>query len=1079
MAKILCLNDANFCAAAEDWSLMMYDFSVAQKTYSVAGTHVRNDDHTDIITSICAVRSLGLYLTSSRDRSIKVWDMYNMLIREIKFDSVIESLSIASIKGDILFGIGNRLDFIPFSAYLPPGYIKAVKSMAVDAEISEPAVPFDEDYDFFQNYRAKISLDDILMVDEKFEVHQERQRATKLDAKNDAIFRPGSFKSGWKSSPSHEQKDMNTLDLGDGKKSESDTKCDTVITARPESAEKFEQENADPASDSHMLTAESLNNSCLPLTSGGFSDICREIKSVSYADLPLLSEAGPFSPLPEYGGLSSTELLLEAKGEECERLSGIDLGGVLHEQLPIESEDSVNTPIVPEEVETVAPKTDVQVVVISQSPYARKSPTLTNAQHVMYIAPDGQIPNSILGRKVAHWKENHDGFQILKTLFPKKWGGKKKIDEEAKGVDNSKKGLSYRDKLRIMLEAKEREEREAAEAKERELAAEIDQEGYEEEDIESSSLDISGRSRIPRHEYHFKALAPVKKVEKYPLIIQQAMAYSWFPLDQIFHAQDQSDKDAMVPKHLKVEAKSEVILPIVIDCFKSLATTSASQKIEMIEFMSWLLEEFGLNDNTNIIRSFCRCVQNFIYADKDDVEVETLMDKILDMIVKYGTLQMELIPTLLMLTGSPLPKLRQRGIQGLSSIGATRADSKHAINILSEFYNSVCKELYPSAAQNTNTLEYRNQIMSFLRKNLRKYLIKSSKDPIMTKKLKDLNEFGLINRNKKEGDVDEDDEEEEAGKDLIPRMDFVPLPTKNKSSRRGSVAVSALGGSRRPTLLGNQIQRRTSMNPSMSPSIKTSLAVKEEVNSGKEARRKSVAFQILEENEETRAATAEAVVEEKIAPEQAEPVPRISTTDRSPTLILQNPSFQDFVAVLNFYVKNIEDKLAREESLRLAKIARESTEAEEARREHERQLALIEFMKKKDAERERRTQERKERIRDLHAKRQTEPLPKIKKSGPRELFTGSFPPLSATMSGRSATGLQMHMLKMNKSMPVENINLIPFLETDTSPKSRPRTAQSDAIEDAAQESDYRTYRTGRKYCVFSFAEPEPEPEPKK
>jgi hypothetical protein len=43
--------------------------------------HQRSDDHVDTITNICGLESFGLFYSSSRDGTIKVWDMSNSLIK--------------------------------------------------------------------------------------------------------------------------------------------------------------------------------------------------------------------------------------------------------------------------------------------------------------------------------------------------------------------------------------------------------------------------------------------------------------------------------------------------------------------------------------------------------------------------------------------------------------------------------------------------------------------------------------------------------------------------------------------------------------------------------------------------------------------------------------------------------------------------------------------------------------------------------------------------------------------------------------------------------------------------------------
>jgi WD40 repeat protein len=47
-------------------------------------SHNRSDDHSDVITAIMSIRKLGLFVTTSRDSTLRVWDMYNTLVRYVE-----------------------------------------------------------------------------------------------------------------------------------------------------------------------------------------------------------------------------------------------------------------------------------------------------------------------------------------------------------------------------------------------------------------------------------------------------------------------------------------------------------------------------------------------------------------------------------------------------------------------------------------------------------------------------------------------------------------------------------------------------------------------------------------------------------------------------------------------------------------------------------------------------------------------------------------------------------------------------------------------------------------------------------
>lgn len=71
------------CFNSEDGVISMYDFDLDTKKSSnvVNDAHQRSDDHVDTITNICGLESFGLFYSSSRDGTIKVWDMTNSLIK--------------------------------------------------------------------------------------------------------------------------------------------------------------------------------------------------------------------------------------------------------------------------------------------------------------------------------------------------------------------------------------------------------------------------------------------------------------------------------------------------------------------------------------------------------------------------------------------------------------------------------------------------------------------------------------------------------------------------------------------------------------------------------------------------------------------------------------------------------------------------------------------------------------------------------------------------------------------------------------------------------------------------------------
>jgi hypothetical protein len=73
-------------------------------------------------------------------------------------------------------------------------------------------------------------------------------------------------------------------------------------------------------------------------------------------------------------------------------------------------------------------------------------------------------------------------------------------------------------------------------------------------------------------------------------------------------------------RKLKIDPNSESLLPIVLDVFRKEA--SPSVRLEVVEYLNWVVEEYGFRDNTQVVRVFCRYLQNSIFMPCDSVEEE-------------------------------------------------------------------------------------------------------------------------------------------------------------------------------------------------------------------------------------------------------------------------------------------------------------------------------------------------------------------------------------------------------------------------------------------------------------------------
>ncbi|TPX61720.1 hypothetical protein PhCBS80983_g00990 [Powellomyces hirtus] len=133
-------------------------FLAGRTDWRMLPSHNRSDDHTDHVTSICPIRKLGLFVSCSKDGTIRVWDANNLLIREIQFQDSLAHICVISSFGDLLFGFQNRLDIIKYKDYLPPTYVLAAQKMDTKTpKVAEAPVPFDDNRTNWQNlqYRAQ------------------------------------------------------------------------------------------------------------------------------------------------------------------------------------------------------------------------------------------------------------------------------------------------------------------------------------------------------------------------------------------------------------------------------------------------------------------------------------------------------------------------------------------------------------------------------------------------------------------------------------------------------------------------------------------------------------------------------------------------------------------------------------------------------------------------------------------------------------------------------------------------------------------------------------------------------------
>ncbi|KAI8616193.1 hypothetical protein BC830DRAFT_221057 [Chytriomyces sp. MP71] len=119
-------------------------------------------------------------------------------------------------------------------------------------------------------------------------------------------------------------------------------------------------------------------------------------------------------------------------------------------------------------------------------------------------------------------------------------------------------------------------------------------------------------------------------------------------------------------RKLKIEPNSESMMPIILETFKK--QTAAGIKLQIFQYMTWIFEEFGCRDTTTLLRFFCRYLQTNPYVD---LEPEELMfrELVIKYLPKFGLSQIELMPTLIIQLMSPIESLQSSAVQTLLSCG--------------------------------------------------------------------------------------------------------------------------------------------------------------------------------------------------------------------------------------------------------------------------------------------------------------------------------------------------------------------------------------------------------------------------
>ncbi|ORY21584.1 WD40 repeat-like protein [Rhizoclosmatium globosum] len=614
--------------------------------------------------------------------------------------------------------------------------------------------------------------------------------------------------------------------------------------------------------------------------------------------------------------------------------------------------------------------------------------------------------------------------------------------------DQDKKKEEFKAKIQEMLKKKQEDERLAeekaeAERKAREAAGAAEPEKPPEEPVHEKAP--SRGKTLQSRPVTF--VAP-QQPQKYPKIIEQLLQYSWFPEDEIFYPKIEKAQSMYIKKEKKDDELRQ----------------SVKKKTEMFDYMTWIYQEMGNKDTTMIIRALCRYLQINPFFDLDEDEkrlyspIETIKNLALAELFNIGwyeeyhdlflqklkDLAKDLEPSLLTeavafnKAKKGAPTAKQLLLAGASTLttppnkgtppflqrNLSPQPSPHGSTMQLTGLPPRSPSTGPSSGPNY-TMELRNQIMTFLRKGFRKFLIRTAKDDETLGKLLELNESGMLDKNKQsiEEKAKEDKEmvaqrEKDRGVPNKPAASNAALATKaaapggKKGGKKNSITKDLL-------VAGNKGGKRVSVDISASPSK-------------------------LPQTESKRPKSANSIdILYKMAP--ANPT-QIGLT-RNALIALQTPTILDFIGVMNMYSISLDRKMKREQKEYLEKIAREARIAEEQQKEREKLEAMAEYMRLKEAERIARAQMLKDKIAAKEAEKAAAKLAAemalIKKptkafkgfTGPthvskchpsRETLDTTLPCMHRHDHSLGTTMLANHFNAINRSMPVEHIQLNPF-----------------------------------------------------
>lgn len=156
--RFIALSDSTICMVLENNQLTMFrNRTVRRQSFtpqviniaSMELLHHQNEDgHTNTVTSLNVCSYLKLFVSSSRDGTIKVWSFDNQLVSEIDFGVPLTSVGFANDQGDLLVGLQLRISIIKAMDYLPDEYYEVSRN-CLHWDERERTVAFDPHLEFW------------------------------------------------------------------------------------------------------------------------------------------------------------------------------------------------------------------------------------------------------------------------------------------------------------------------------------------------------------------------------------------------------------------------------------------------------------------------------------------------------------------------------------------------------------------------------------------------------------------------------------------------------------------------------------------------------------------------------------------------------------------------------------------------------------------------------------------------------------------------------------------------------------------------------------------------------------------